>query len=87
MLSGVVADIVGYVGYAWPRVVGVTVEIVERNYAKGMLRGLARLHAQELLHLDLKPDNLFVMPDGGIKIGDFGCAPRQRARRHCLRLL
>jgi membrane-associated tyrosine/threonine-specific cdc2-inhibitory kinase len=58
-----------------------------RNYAKGMLRGLARLHAQELLHLDLKPDNLFLMSDGGIKIGDFGCAPRQRARRHCLRLL
>ncbi|KAJ1476349.1 kinase-like domain-containing protein [Baffinella frigidus] len=47
-----------------------------RNYAKGLLRGLARLHAQSLLHLDLKPDNLFLMPDGGVKIGDFGlCLP------------
>jgi len=47
-----------------------------RNYAKGLLRGLARLHSQGLLHLDLKPDNLFLMPDGGVKIGDFGlCLP------------
>ena len=39
--------------------------------------GLAlALHAARLMHLDLKPDNLFLAEDGGVKIGDFGlCLP------------
>jgi serine/threonine protein kinase len=38
----------------------------------GFLDGLEFVHANQLIHLDLKPDNLFLSDDGGLKIGDFG---------------
>ena len=38
----------------------------------GFLDGLQLLHSNNLIHLDLKPDNLFLSDDGGLKIGDFG---------------
>lgn len=42
---------------------------------------LGHLHGRNLVHLDIKPQNLIVTPDGGVKLIDFGLAqpagPRQ----------
>ena len=37
-----------------------------------IIRGLKYLHDNNIIHGDLKPQNLLVSPDGFIKIGDFG---------------
>jgi serine/threonine protein phosphatase PrpC len=34
--------------------------------------GLSAMHAQQVVHQDLKPGNVMIMPDGKIKIVDFG---------------
>ncbi|MGB3210327.1 MAG: protein kinase [Desulforhopalus sp.] len=36
--------------------------------------GVQYLHENSIIHLDLKPDNIMVTPDNGIKILDFGLA-------------
>jgi len=36
--------------------------------------GLAHIHAAGLIHLDVKPENIFVAADGTLKIGDLGLA-------------
>jgi len=38
------------------------------------LQGLGFIHATGVIHLDLKPSNVFVTKDGRFKIGDFGMA-------------
>ena len=35
---------------------------------------LAQAHAAGLVHCDIKPHNILVMPDGTVKVGDFGIA-------------
>jgi tRNA A-37 threonylcarbamoyl transferase component Bud32 len=41
---------------------------------RGVLEGLAACHAADILHLDIKPANVLVTNDGGVKIVDFGIA-------------
>lgn len=45
-------------------------------YAKDILTGLSCLHEKNILHLDIKPENIFISQDGHCKIGDFGVALR-----------
>jgi protein phosphatase len=34
--------------------------------------GMSAMHAEQVVHQDLKPGNIMILPDGGIKIVDFG---------------
>ncbi|NXK87842.1 M3K19 kinase, partial [Formicarius rufipectus] len=55
-------------------------EVVLRNYTEQILRGVAYLHANRVVHRDIKGTNVMLMPDGTVKLIDFGCA-RRLARR------
>jgi serine/threonine protein kinase len=50
-----------------------------------LLRGIARAldyaHQEGVVHGDLKPSNVFVLPDHQIKVTDFAISPRARAMR------
>ena len=39
-----------------------------------LLADLGKLHASNVIHRDISPDNLLWMPDGTLKLIDFGCA-------------
>lgn len=38
------------------------------------IQGLAHMHSHNVLHMDIKPDNIFIDSQGVLKIGDFGLA-------------
>lgn len=42
------------------------------NIAKDVCSGLVYLHENDILHLDIKPANILVCPDGVCKLCDFG---------------
>ncbi len=44
------------------------------NYTWKISEGIGYLHNNGIIHLDLKPDNIMVLPDTNIKILDFGLA-------------
>lgn len=44
------------------------------NLSKNSLQGLEFIHNSGVIHLDLKPANIFVTGGGRFKIGDFGMA-------------
>jgi len=43
-------------------------------------RGLEHLHANGVLHLDIKPDNILVTTSGVLKLGDFGNSRMKHSR-------
>ncbi|XP_054250601.1 proto-oncogene serine/threonine-protein kinase mos [Indicator indicator] len=45
-------------------------------YSCDIVTGLAFLHSQGVVHLDLKPANVFITEQGVCKIGDFGCSQK-----------
>lgn len=44
------------------------------SYILQLTSALDYAHKHGIVHRDVKPDNIFVMPDGTIKLGDFGIA-------------
>ena len=37
-----------------------------------LLKALQHLHDHDLVHMDIKPENIFIGMDGICKLGDFG---------------
>jgi len=46
-------------------------EATTRNYLRDIISGLMYLHSHNVIHGDIKPDNLLVTSAGNVKIGDF----------------
>ena len=44
------------------------------NIGEQVARGLAKAHSMGIIHRDIKPANIMLLPDGGVKIVDFGLA-------------
>ncbi|NXD11665.1 M3K19 kinase, partial [Nothocercus nigrocapillus] len=51
-------------------------EIVLCKYTKQILQGVAYLHGNCVVHRDIKGNNVMLMPNGIVKLIDFGCARR-----------
>ncbi|XP_010286652.1 PREDICTED: mitogen-activated protein kinase kinase kinase 19 [Phaethon lepturus] len=51
-------------------------EIVLCKYTKQILQGVAYLHDNRVVHRDIKGNNVMLMPNGIVKLIDFGCARR-----------
>uniref|UniRef100_A0A0D9Y1X5 Protein kinase domain-containing protein n=1 Tax=Leersia perrieri TaxID=77586 RepID=A0A0D9Y1X5_9ORYZ len=46
-------------------------ETSSRKYLRAIISGLMYLHSHNIIHGDIKPDNLLVTINGNVKIGDF----------------
>ena len=48
-----------------------------------MAEALQHLHARGIVHMDVKPDNIYTTVDGAVKLGDFGLATCRSERSNC----
>ncbi|XP_008806975.1 mitogen-activated protein kinase kinase kinase 18-like [Phoenix dactylifera] len=71
MAGGSLLDIVEKFG-------GALEESVIRSYTRQILKGIAYLHRNDIVHCDIKCKNLLLGSSGNIKLADFGCARRLR---------
>lgn len=57
------------------------------HFIRDVSSGLAYLHGHEILHRDIKPDNILINSDGDYVISDFGISTRMRStmRRSSMR--
>lgn len=51
------------------------------NFTIQILRGLQHAHDRGIVHRDVKPQNMMVLPDGTIKVTDFGIARFARSEQ------
>ncbi|KAJ2474024.1 rim15, signal transduction response regulator [Coemansia sp. RSA 2322] len=54
------------------KAIGVLSEDWARNYLAEVVLGIEDLHARNVVHRDLKPDNLLIDSEGHLKLTDFG---------------
>jgi serine/threonine protein kinase len=59
-------------------------ESVVQNYTRQILEGLAYLHANKVIHRDIKGANILVDDRGTIKLADFGACKRLSAQNTVL---
>lgn len=57
---------------------GVLTSLEANRIVRAVCEGLVHGHARGLIHRDLKPTNIFLTVDGGVKILDFGLAKFER---------
>eukprot|EP00760_Papus_ankaliazontas_P024457 PhM_4_TR2318/c0_g1_i1/m.45972 len=61
---------------------GTLPEPTVRRYLREILQGLAYLHANDVVHCDIKPHNVLVMIDGRCKLTDFGASAQLTMFEH-----
>ena len=49
------------------------------SYLRQILSGLAFLHANDIVHRDIKGGNILVDESGNVKLADFGCSYRMKS--------
>jgi class 3 adenylate cyclase len=64
-------DLAGLIAQAQDRRLGVDETV---RIAIDIVRGLEHVHAHGIVHRDVKPQNVWLAPDGTAKLGDFGLA-------------
>lgn len=65
---------------AFMKMVGPLSESNVGSFTLGILHGLTFLHAQGIIHRDIKPDNVLITSECVVKIADFGIAIKQGSK-------